>query len=232
MDPLHRLLFHAVVPLPGLAQEWGLLVHIIHRDKFVDELIARVRYFLIVRVRGTPASGHVSKNLLLRLRPPLPRSGKDAGSVEISTKGIAGPLCDACGRRHFGDCPPPAPAASAVSPPVTVVYNVYGGVVNSFCPPPTTSLVGGGSTAVIENFARHVGSIGAATQLEFLALIDQLKRRTLIIKVMLHPEHNIAARKFDSLITLELDSMGVLEEVDPLGSASTKSMGRTRYYVR
>jgi hypothetical protein len=88
------------------------------------------------------------------------------------------------------------------------------------------------STAVIENFARHVGSIGTATQLEFLALIDQLKRRTLIIKVMLHPEHNIAARKFDSLITLELDSMGVLEDVDPLGSASTKSMGRTRYYVR
>ncbi|GIC85400.1 uncharacterized protein Aud_001231 [Aspergillus udagawae] len=114
---------------------------------------------------------------------------------------------DCCGRRHIGDCPP-APAASAVSPPVTVVYNVYDGVVNSFCPPPTTSL------------------------LEFLALIDQLKRRTLIIKVMLHPEHNIAARKFDSLITLELDSMGVLEEVDPLGSASTKSMGRTRYYVR
>ncbi|PKX94696.1 uncharacterized protein P174DRAFT_512809 [Aspergillus novofumigatus IBT 16806] len=42
---------------------------------------------------------------------------------------------------------------------------------------------------------------------------------TLIIKVMLHPEHDIAARRFDLLIASELDTMGV-HDIDPLGSTT------------
>ncbi|GFG20443.1 hypothetical protein IFM5058_10623, partial [Aspergillus udagawae] len=69
-------------------------------------------------------------------------SGRDAETVENSTKRIAGLFVTPAGVAILVTAPPPpallpppAPAASAASPPVMVVYNVYGGVVNSFCPP-------------------------------------------------------------------------------------------------
>ncbi|GIK02455.1 hypothetical protein Aspvir_006511 [Aspergillus viridinutans] len=43
---------------------------------------------------------------------------------------------------------------------------------------------------------------------------------TLIAKVKASPEDDLAARSFDLLIGFELNSMGVLEEVDPIGTAT------------
>lgn len=64
--------------------------HVIYRDKLVDELITRVRYFHIVRVRGTPASGKTTimnllANKLLEYDPETPvyvLSGWDKDTVK------------------------------------------------------------------------------------------------------------------------------------------------------
>ncbi|KAG2026971.1 hypothetical protein GB937_000707 [Aspergillus fischeri] len=70
-------------------------------------------------------------------------------SLENSTQGIAGPCVTPAGVAISATAPqqavlpPRAPAASEASPPTTVVYNVYAGVVNnSYYLHPTTSWAG------------------------------------------------------------------------------------------
>ncbi|KAK1147474.1 hypothetical protein N8T08_001556 [Aspergillus melleus] len=51
--------------------------HVIHRDELIDEVITRLQFFHLVRVRGTPASGkttivHLLANKLLERDPETP----------------------------------------------------------------------------------------------------------------------------------------------------------------